>query len=72
MSLYSPETLAELAILRRKAEEGTASMDDMRRAVLLLRQDRKAAVTSSETKRRVTAKAVIPDADTMLSELEGL
>ena len=66
---YSPETLARIAQLRQKCVEGTASREDMVEAVKLLRQDRKSAATASDASRRRTAKAVIPSADDMLSEL---
>lgn len=69
---YSPETLSRIAILRQKAADGTASLEEMREAVRLLRGDRRAAATSSESSRRSKAKAVIPNADDMLGELEGL
>jgi len=71
---YTLETLSRIAILRQKAADGSITLDDMREAVRLMRGDRKSAVTASEagTKRRAIAKAVIPSADEMLSELEGL
>lgn len=69
---YSPETLAEIAQLRAKCADGTATKEDMVRAVKLLRGDRRAAASASESSRRSKAKAVIPNADDMLNELEGL
>lgn len=69
---YSAETLSRLAILRSKMEDNTATREEMQEAVRLLRADRKNALTASESSRRKQAKAVIPSADDMLNELEGL
>lgn len=69
---YSPETLSRIAILQQKCAEGTVTVEEMREAVLLLRGERRTAATASETSRRKTAKAAIPDADSLLNELEGL
>lgn len=69
---YSPETLNRIAQLRAKVADGTITMEEMKEGVLLLRQDRKLAASSSDTARRAKAKAVIPSADDLLNELEGL
>lgn len=71
---YTPETLSRIAILQQKAKDNTLTMDDMREGVRLMRGDRKSAASASEAgvKRRAMAKAVIPSADEMLDELEGL
>lgn len=69
---YSPETLARIAQLRAKCADNSATLEEMREAVKLLRGDRRNAAASSETSKRSKAKAVIPNADDMLGELEGL
>lgn len=69
---YTPETLSRIAILKAKLEDSTITMEEMREAVRLLRRDRLSAQTASEAGRRAKAKAIIPSADDMLNELEGL
>lgn len=65
----SPEAQAEIQILRQKCANGTASQDDMRRAIMILREDRvRAAATSAKSK---AAKAPV-NSDALLSQLEGL
>lgn len=62
-----------IAELRAKSRAGTLTKDDMREAVKYLRGGRSliaAATGGSKTNSR--AKTVKPDADDLLSELEGL
>jgi SpoU rRNA methylase family enzyme len=54
---------------RRKAAEGTLTLDEMKDAVKLLRAGRVAAANASDTARRKVAKAVIPSADELLDEI---
>ena len=68
----TPETNAKIAIYRQKAIEGSLTVEDMKEAIILLRGDRKGAAVASEKSRRTKAKAIIPSADDLLSELEGL
>ena len=67
----APELLQKLAIWRAKAADGTLTLDEMREAVVLMRGDRKAGQSASTGTRRAKAKAEIPSADDMLSELGG-
>ena len=69
---YSPETLARIAQLRAKCTEGTATLEEMKEAVKLLRGDRRTAASAGDGAKRAKAKAVIPSADDMLSELNDL
>lgn len=71
MTLFSPELSSKLAILRHKAAEGTATPDDLKEAILMMRQGRQAALAASEGAKRKTAKAAIPNADALLDELLG-
>lgn len=68
----SPEVIAEISQLRSKIESGTASLDDCKRAVILMRGDRKGAAVASETSRRAKVKAEVKHADEMLDELGDL
>lgn len=67
--VQSIETQSLLAKLRQKAVEGTLTQEEMKLAVKQMRGDRMTAVKSSSSKTK-QAKAVIPDADDMLKELE--
>lgn len=68
----SPEMAAKIAIWRQKALDNTLTKEDMREAILALRQDRKgAAIASAKSKVKKAAK-VLPDADDLLNELGGL
>lgn len=65
----TPETQSRLAILRAKADDGSATIEEMREAVRLIRGDRVSAAVASEKSKRVKAKAEIKSADDMLNEL---
>lgn len=68
----TPETASQIAALRQKYAEGTATLEDMRLAVRLMREDRLHALRASEGARRKAAKVAIPSADDMLAELGDL
>lgn len=70
--VQSLETQSELARLRQRAISGELTQDEMKKAIIMLRADRVSAVKNTEAGKRKAAKAAIPDADTMLNELEGL
>jgi len=64
------ELQQKIAIWRQKSAEGTLTLDEMREAVVLLREGRRSAATAASTgARRAKAKAAIPSADDMLDEL---
>ena len=69
---YSAETLSRIAQIRAKIADNTATLEEVKEGIILLRQDRKSAAGSSDTARRAKAKAAIPSADDMLAELGGL
>lgn len=65
----SPELQSKIALWRQKAVAGTLSPDEMREAILALRQDRIGASIASAASKRTKAKAEIPDADDLLAEM---
>lgn len=67
--MTTPEIQSRIAILRAKAEDNTATLDEMKEAVRLLRGDRTSAAVTSEKSRRTKAKAEVKSADAMLDEL---
>jgi len=66
------EMQARLAGWRKKSAEGTITLDEMREAIKQLRAGREAASAASAVAKRKTATKVIPKADDLLDELEGL
>ncbi len=64
----TPELQSQIAIWRQKEADGTMTLEDYRLAVRALREDRQSAATASATK-RAKAKAAIPNANDLLSEL---
>ena len=62
----------QLAIMRRKALDGTLSIEEMRVNVQYLRSINQAGISISKTKRAAKAKVTQADADAMLKDLEGL
>ena len=65
----TPETNSKIAIWRAKAADGTLTLEEMRKAIIVLRASRVGAALASAKARRAKAKAEIPSADDMLAEL---
>lgn len=72
MSAQSADLQAKIAVWRQKNVDGTMTVEDYREAIAAIRGDRKSAHTASDQSRRTKAKAVIPDAKTLLGELGSL
>jgi len=70
--IQSNEVQSRIAILRRKVEDNTATIEDLKEAVALMREGRVAAAASSTTAKRKQAIKEIPHADDMLGELGAL
>lgn len=66
------ELQIKFAEWRRKAAEGTITLDEMKEAVLLVRAGRMAASAAAQSSKRTAAKKVIPNASELLDELDGL
>lgn len=69
--MLDAETQNKLSEWRRKSMEGTATVEEMRAAILALRGNRRSAVESSAKKSRST-KGPTRSVEDMLSELDGL
>lgn len=65
----SPELNSRIQIWRQRSRDGTLTEADMAEAVAALRGERRSAAIASDTARRKSAKAAVPDADSMLREL---
>jgi hypothetical protein len=65
------ETQFRLIELRRKAAEGTLTLDEMREGIRLLRQGRVSAAAASEGARKKRAKATPKSAEDLLSDLDS-
>jgi len=68
----SIELQTKFAEWRRRAAEGTLSIDEMKEAIALVRQGRMAASAAAASTKRTAAKKVIPNAAELLDELDGL
>lgn len=69
-SLASPETLNRIAEWRRKSEDRTITPDELKAAIIVLRENRRTATVP--TKKASRAKAPARSADSLLSELDNL
>jgi len=66
-----PDFHLKLAEYRRKAADGTLTLDEMREAVKFMRQGRVSAAAASANSRAKKSAAPV-NADSLLAELEGL
>ena len=62
----------KIAEWRRKAAEGTLALDEMKEAIVMLRQGRVAAANASAVAKRKVAAKMIPAAEDLLGELGDL
>lgn len=69
--MLTPEQLSRIAHLRAKVADDTITKEELREAVVMIREGRLAAGTRTEAAQRAKAKKEIPSADDMLSELMG-
>ena len=70
--MISPELSARIAVWRQKSLDGTITLDEQREALKLMREGRLAAAQSSAASKRSKAKAAVPNADDLLSELDEI
>lgn len=68
----SPELLAKISVWRQKALDNTITLEEMKEAIIALRDGRISAAAASDTSRAKAAKVAIPSAADLLSELDGL
>ncbi|MGH9438466.1 MAG: hypothetical protein ACRD22_11370 [Terriglobia bacterium] len=69
--IQSPEVQSKIAVWRRKALDGTITLDEMKQAILIMREARNSAAQQTRAKptsNRRSAKS----ADDLLSEFENL
>jgi len=62
----------KIAEWRRKAAEGTLALNEMKEAIVMLRQGRVAAANASAVAKRKVAAKMIPAAEDLLGELGDL
>lgn len=68
--MISPELMNQISHWRAKAVAGTLSLDEMRQAVVAMRQGRVAAAQASAATK--APKRVARSADDLLADLESL
>lgn len=71
----TPEVQQRISILRSKMVDGSATIEELKEAVILLREGRKSAAAANASSKKTGAaakpKAAIAHADDMLDELGG-
>lgn len=71
--MQSAEVQAKIARVRAKIEaKEPVDIEEYKEVVKIIREGRVAAVATSDSAKRKAAKAVIPAADDLLNELNGL
>lgn len=68
----TPEMMLKIAAIREKVKDGTATLEDMKEGIRLVREDRTGALTASAASKKKAIKAEVPSAADLLNELEGL
>jgi hypothetical protein len=68
----SPEISAKVVVWRQRALEGSMTIEEMRNAIIILREGRVSAAYASDTARTAKAKKVILNADDLLDEMNLL
>lgn len=67
--MYTPEVQMQITLWRQQAAEGTLTQDELRKAILVLRETRMTAAQSTPQSKRAKAKIEIPSADDLLARL---
>lgn len=67
-----PELQSQIKIWRSKAADGTITLDEMKAAVIALRQGRRQAAVASESSGKSKSKKPARSADDLLGELGSL
>lgn len=68
----TPETIQRLVILRQKMMDKSATKEELKEAIRVMREDRVSAAASSSPSRKKAVKAAIPAASDLLKELGSL
>ena len=68
----TPEMQAKIAAWQQAAIDGTLTVEAMQEAIKVLREDRLGSAIASDRARSKKAKAVVPSAEELLREMEGL
>lgn len=71
--MFSPEQSAQIQVWRRQANDGTITVEELRKALELLRQGRAGAhATSAASRTRKATAAKVVNSDDLLKELGDL
>lgn len=70
--IQSPETQARIAEWRRKALDGSITLEEMKQAIIVLRESRTSAAQQAKTRStRASNKPPAKSADQLLDEFEN-
>jgi len=67
-----PELQSKIALWRSRSADGTITLDEMKQAIIAIRQGRVSAAAAAEGSKKTKSKAPARSADDMLAELGGL
>lgn len=71
-SPISPELASKLAIWRMKTADGTITREELKEAIIHLRQGRLAAASAAAKSPKAKARIAAPSAESLLDEMDGL
>lgn len=67
-----PELQSKIALWRSRSADGTITQDEMKQAIIAIRQGRVSAATAAGESKKRTSKSPSRSADDLLSELGSL
>jgi len=70
--MINAELQSKLTLWRQKSSDGSITLEEMREAIIALREGRTAAVTASRAGKSSSRKSPPRSSDDLLSELDGL
>ena len=69
----APEVAAKISVIRQKMVEGVATLEELKEAVVMMRGDRKIAMSAPTGGKKSAAKPkAVVNADDMLNELDNI
>ncbi len=68
----TPEMMTKIQLLRQKSREGTITIEELREAIALMREDRVGAGEASTKSRTKKAVKAAINSDDLLGQLDGL
>lgn len=70
--VQSPELQARIAAWRQKAADGTITLDEMKEAIIVMRESRRSASVEAKASRASGGTKAKANADDLLNQLDSL